>query len=129
VVFSVYDDLTTDCAQLADKRKRFMSAPLDTLDTLISDFRQALAADDPDALIGINGQVRHCVEEATAEMRAGRVAEEALRDKLVMLQKLTAQATRGAEEARAAAEAGLKDVSRNRSAARQYANIGGRGPG
>lgn len=105
-----------------------MSTSLDTLDTLILEFRQALETKDLDVLARINERVRPCVEGTIAGMRAGEISEDAMSERLTTLQTLTAQASSGAGEARAAAEAGLKDVSRNRSAARQYADIGARGP-
>lgn len=104
-----------------------MSAALESLDTLIDDFRHALSLDDLETVDRVNASVEPVVEAAVAAARAGEVDRGALQERLETLQQLTAQATQGAEHIRNEAARELRGANQNRNAAQAYANVRGRG--
>lgn len=104
-----------------------MSAALESLDTLIDEFRHALSLSDLDAQDRVTASVRPVVQAAVAAVQAGEVDRRVLEERLQDLQQLTTQAARGAELARNEAAQGLRESSQNRNAAQAYASVRGRG--
>ncbi|AXS82434.1 SOS cell division inhibitor [Marinobacter sp. Arc7-DN-1] len=98
-------------------------AQLEHLDRLMADLGRALADRDWDALAQLNNKVQPAVEPLMAALETGELEPEPVRHRLEQLQQFIDAADESARIARKEAEAGLKGVNRNRSAARAYQNI------
>ncbi len=105
-----------------------MSSALESLDTLIDEFRHALAQEDWDTLNRVNETVQPAIESAVAEIHSRGDDPEVLRERLADLQKLMADASKNAGESRDQAARELRGMSQNRQAVQAYANVrtGGR---
>ena len=101
---------------------------LDTLDKLMADLGQALAARDWDAMARLNGQVKPCRAPVMAALESGDLDPEPVRTRLAELQQFVDAANDSAVRARAEAEQALKGVNRNRSAAKAYQNVSSNRP-
>lgn len=104
-----------------------MPSALESLDSLLDEFRHAVSTDDLEVLGRLNEAIQPTVQAAVDDMRTGNASASALEERLLDLQSLTEQASRGAREARDEAAKGLREVNQNRSAVNAYANIRSRG--
>lgn len=105
-----------------------MTQPLEQLDTLIDDLRQALATSNWDEVNRLNALVQPAIAPVMAQMEAGELQPDLVRERLADLQAFCDEAEACAKEARAEAEKALKDINRNRAAARSYADVSDRRP-
>ncbi|EON94055.1 SOS cell division inhibitor [Marinobacter lipolyticus SM19] len=101
---------------------------LQSLDQLIESLDQALTDKDWDRLSELNLQVKTTVAPVMAQLEAGELSVEPVRERLERLQAFCDEASAGATEARKEAEQALKGVNRNRNAARAYQNVSGNRP-
>lgn len=96
---------------------------LKVMDQLIEALADALADKDWDRLAELNSQVKATVEPVMAQLEAGEVSVEPVRERLERLQTFCDAASAGAAEARQEAEQALKGVNRNKNAARAYQSV------
>lgn len=101
---------------------------LEQFDQLMGDMGRALADQDWDRLSELNGQVRSKVEPLMAALAAKSLDAEQVRTRLEEMQQLVDAAGQGANKARQEAQAALKGVNQNRSAAKAYQNISSNRP-
>lgn len=101
---------------------------LEQFDQLMGDMARALADQDWDRLSELNGQVRSKVEPLMAALAAKSLDAEQVRTRLEEMQQLVDAASQGANKARQEAQAALKGVNQNRSAAKAYQNISSNRP-
>ncbi|MGM0767122.1 MAG: SOS cell division inhibitor [Pseudomonadota bacterium] len=99
------------------------SPNMQALDRLIQALETALKDQDWDRLSELNGEVRTTVDPVMAQLEAGELDADVVRERLARLQTFCDAASAGATEARNEAEQALKGVNRNRSAARAYENV------
>lgn len=99
------------------------SPNMQALDRLIQALETALKDQDWDRLSELNGEVRGTVDPVMAQLEAGELDADVVRERLARLQTFCDAASAGATEARNEAEQALKGVNRNRSAARAYQNV------
>lgn len=105
-----------------------MTLPLEQLDTLIDDLRQALTTSNWDEVSRLNTLIKPTIAPVMAQLEAGELQPDLVRERLADLQTFCNEAEAGAKEARAEAEQALKEVNRNRTAARSYADVSDRRP-
>lgn len=96
---------------------------LDRFDQLMADLGCALADQDWDALVLLNGQVKPTIEPLMTSLEAGQADPELVRTRIEELRQFLDAAGEGAAQAKAEAEQALKGVNRNRSAAKAYQNV------
>jgi len=93
------------------------------LDQLLADLGTALAREDWEELARLNASVKPTVEPLMVALEAGEVEADLVRQRLEELQQFVDAANESAPRARSRAESELRDVTRNRSAARAYQNV------
>ncbi|MDX1633461.1 MAG: SOS cell division inhibitor [Marinobacter sp.] len=103
-----------------------MAQPLERLDNLIDQLRNAIAQDRWEAVAQLAAQVQPAIEPVMAELAAGDTDPGVVQERLTELQSLCDQAQTGAEGYRAEALAALKGLSRTRAAARSYEDVSSR---
>ncbi|MCK7552139.1 SOS cell division inhibitor [Marinobacter goseongensis] len=99
------------------------STHMQALDRLIEGLEQSLEDQEWDRLTELNSRVRVTVEPVMAQLEAGELEAEPVRERLARLQTFCDAASAGASEARDEARQALKGVNRNRTAARAYQNV------
>lgn len=105
-----------------------MSDPITDLDVLIDQLKQALSDADWDRIAELDGTLSDCVAPAMSALERGELSPASVQQRLEQLQAFCDQAQAGADQARTEALKALKEINRNRSAARAYQDVSGRGP-
>lgn len=100
-----------------------LQAYLDNFDQLMADLGRALADQDWDALVQLNGQVKPTIEPLMTSLEAEQADPEVVRTRIEELRQFLDAAGEGATRAKSEAEQALKGVNKNRSAAKAYHNV------
>lgn len=102
-----------------------MSVPeqLEAVDTLVEYLKTALAEKNWEELSRLNELVRPTIEPVMAALEAGDLKPEPVRERLATLQTFCDRANISANEAKTEAQKALKEVNKNRSAAKAYQNV------
>lgn len=95
------------------------------LDSLHEQLEAALNAEDWEALIVLNQQVKPIVAPLMEAMEQGAVSPTQVKPRLEALNRFVEVAGRGAVKARDEARQSLQGVNQNRNAAATYANVSG----
>ncbi|MFV8571406.1 SOS cell division inhibitor [Marinobacter sp. SBS5] len=93
------------------------------LDSLHEQLEAALNAEDWDALIVLNQQVKPVVDPLMDAMERGAVSPTQVKQRLEALNRFVEAAGQGAAKARDEARESLQGVNQNRNAAATYANV------
>ncbi|WP_323752074.1 SOS cell division inhibitor [Marinobacter sp.] len=93
------------------------------LDSLQEQLEVALAAEDWNALIVLNQQVKPIVDPLMDAMEQGAVSPTQVKQRLEALNQLVEIAGQGATKARDEARESLQGVNQNRNAAAAYAKV------
>ncbi|MDP4546745.1 MAG: SOS cell division inhibitor [Marinobacter sp.] len=93
------------------------------LDSLHEQLEAALVAEDWEALIALNQQVKPVVAPLMEAMEQGAVSPSEVKERLEALNRFVEVAGQGAAKARDEARQSLQGVNQNRNAAATYANV------
>lgn len=102
-----------------------MSVPeqLEALDTLLVHLESSLDEKNWDELSRLNELVKPTIEPVMVALEAGELDPDTVRERLASLQTFCDRANISANNAKAEAEAALKDANQNRSAAKAYQKV------
>ncbi len=96
---------------------------LEQLDSLKSELDAALAAQDWDALVGLNARIKPVVEPLMVALENNELDPTEVRERLEALNEFVVAADEAAVKAREEARESLQGVNQNRNAARAYQNV------
>lgn len=100
-----------------------MQAELTNLDSLIASLEGALAEQDWEGLGQLTERIKPAVEPLMLALEAGRIDATPIHHRLERLHRYVEAADKSAHVAKKEAQAALKEISRNQSAAHAYQNI------
>ncbi len=98
-------------------------AELASLDLLIENLERALAEQNWEELGELSEKIKPTVEPLMLALEEGRLDATPVHSRLEQLHCFVDAADKGAHRARTEAQNALKEVTRNRSAARTYQNV------